>query len=408
MMGVLNKLDGWVRACTGFLVARIRIALIATAMTAAIATIAFAQTSGTATEGEPAPGGNTSPVQDTSGTEDDTSVETDPRARPTTPGAVEEEIQSRFNELRSELLDDRAGYIDRWLAVIAIVLTFFGIVVAIAGFLGFRRFREIETEARQSVEAAKQHDATAKQLVERIETLQGESEAYVQRIRGLTAEAAAKNPAKANQAVKDARENPKASLTDKAIANALDLQRQGKNKEAIEKWRGIANIAEEADNNLAARAWFSVGYLLQDDDPEGSISAYDKSILLNPDNAAPYNNRGNAKQALGRHEDAIADYNEAIRLKPDYAGAYNNRGNAKAELGRHEDAIADYNQAIFLKPDYAKAYMNRGVAKRVLGLKDEAQKDFETALGLARNANNTEMVAQVEKLLRNLNDAEGS
>ena len=33
-MGVLNKLDGWVRDCTGFLVARIWIALIATAMTA--------------------------------------------------------------------------------------------------------------------------------------------------------------------------------------------------------------------------------------------------------------------------------------------------------------------------------------------------------------------------------------
>ena len=30
-----------------------------------------------------------------------------------------------------------------------------------------------------------------------------------------------------------------------------------------------------------------------------------------------YNNRGAAKAALGRHNDAIADYDEAIRLKPD-------------------------------------------------------------------------------------------
>ena len=119
-MGGLKKLDGWVRDCLGFLVAWIWIALIATAMTAAIATITLAQTSGTATESEPAAGGNASPVQDTSGTEDDTSVETDLPARPATPGAVEEEIQSRFNDLRSELLDDRAEYIDWWLVVIAI------------------------------------------------------------------------------------------------------------------------------------------------------------------------------------------------------------------------------------------------------------------------------------------------
>ena len=80
-MRVLNKLEGWVRDCLGFLVVWIWIALIATAMTVAIATITLAQTSGTAIESEPAAGGNVSPVQDTSGTADDTSVETDPPVR---------------------------------------------------------------------------------------------------------------------------------------------------------------------------------------------------------------------------------------------------------------------------------------------------------------------------------------
>ena len=331
-MGRLNKLDGWVRDCTGFLAARIWIALMATAMTAAIITTAFAQTSETATESEPAAGGNASPVQDTSGTEDDTSVETDPPARPATPGAVGEEIQSRFNDLRSELLDDRAGYIDWWLAAMAIVLTFFGIVVAIAGFLGFRRFREIETEARKSVEATKQYETAVKDIRKRIEDLLSESEERVQLIR-MNAEAAANNPAKANQAVKDTRKNPKASLTEKAIANALDLQQQGRNKEAIEKWRAIASIAQGTANNLAAEAWFSVGYLLQDKDPEGSISAYDRAIRLKPDLAEAYMNRGLAKGALERHEDAIADHDEAIRLKTGLGRSLLQPGHCEASVG---------------------------------------------------------------------------
>ena len=184
------------------LTTRARIALIATAMTVAIPTITFAQTSGTATESEPAAGGNTSPVQDTSGTEDDTSVETDPPARSAT---------------------------------------------------------------------------------------------------------AANHPEKANQAVESVRENPEASLIDKTIAHAVSLQQQGKRDDAIEKWRAIAHIAEGSDNDLAARSWLSIGYLAWVESSEDCILAHDEAIRLKPDYAAAYTNRGNAKAALGRHDDAIAD-----------------------------------------------------------------------------------------------------
>ena len=199
-----------------------RIAVVAVSMAMSIPAITFAQTPESATESDPAAGDNASPVQAASGPEDNTSVETNPPARSTIPSEVEAENQRIINELRSELLDDRADYIDRWLIAVTIVLAFFGI-------LGFKRFREIEAEARKSVEAAKRYEADAKDHAERIEALQGNAVADVQRIRDLmTAELAAQNPAEANQAVKDARENPEASLTDKAIADAVSLQQQGR------------------------------------------------------------------------------------------------------------------------------------------------------------------------------------
>ena len=76
-------------------------------------------------------------------------------------------------------------------------------------------------------------------------------------------------------------------------------------------------------------------------------------------------------------------------------------------LGRYAAAITDLDEAIRLQPDDAAAYSNRGHAKVNLGLKDEARKDFETALELARNANNANLVAKVEQLLRDLDDAGG-
>ena len=202
-------------------------------------------------------------LQAASGPEDNTSVETNPPARSTSPSEVEAENQRLINELRSELLDDRADYIDRWLSVIGVVLTFFGIVVAIVGVWGFRKFQKIETEAKNILEEIKETRDKSLDILQ-----------------DLNAEAAAENPAKANQAVKNTRENPKASLVDKAIANALDLQQHGRNKEAIKKWLGLARVAKGSDNDLAARAWLSIGYLALDEDPKGSVLANDRAIRL--------------------------------------------------------------------------------------------------------------------------------
>ena len=108
-------------------------------------------------------------------------------------------------------------------------------------------------------------------------------------------------------------------------------------------WQSIAEIAEdEGKDTLAARSWFSVGYLIQ----------------VSPD----YESENHESI-----QEAISAYNEAIRLKPDYALAYNNRGNAKMDLGDLEGARADYNEAIRLKPDLAEAYDSRGLLKKTLG-----------------------------------------
>ncbi len=175
---------------------------------------------------------------------------------------------------------------------------------------------------------------------------------------------------------------------------------------------------------------------------EKAIANCDKAIGLRPNYAAAYYNRGNAKHALGRHEAAVADYDEAIRLipaqvrfrflkapftldydnpiryEPNYPEAYNNRGNAKCALGRYEAAIADYNKVIRLTPDDFEvrgirpdagdiaAYSNRGEANARLGRVDEAQRDFEAAVVLARKAGDGELEAEAKRAFENLGKEE--
>ena len=317
-------------------------------------------------------------------TDNDASEQTGPDARSANSATADFKNQPWYkelrNEFRSEFLDRREKNIHLWFAVIAIV-------IALAGYIGFERIwdleqdvKETEDRAKKSVEKAERYAEEAKRLVEEIKSHRDEAKKMAKAIRNMNAQIAAEDPKKANQAVANIRENPEASLIEKAIARAVFLQQQGKKNDAIEKWRALAHVVEGIDNDQAARAWFSVGYLRQD--LEARISAYDKAIRLKPDYTASYNNRGTDKHALGRHEAAIADYDEAIRLKPDLAEAYTNRGNAKDALERYEAAIDDHTQAIRLKPSLAGAYYNRGNAKDALGRHEAAITDYDQAIRL--------------------------
>ena len=120
-----------------------------------------------------------------------------------------------------------------------------------------------------------------------------------------------------------------------------------------------------------------------------AIRDYDKAITLQlldrsstPNRTTAYSNRGDAYANLGKHERAFQDYNAAILLKPDEAVFYNNRGAAYDYLGKLQRAIQDYDTAILLKPGEAVFYTNRGNAFIASGNKEEGCRSFNLACEL--------------------------
>ena len=276
--------------------------------------------------------------------------------------AAEIENQRRFNELRRELVDWRDKQLDHWLSVLGIFLAILTLAVVIIGLFSLRKLFAAEKKADELVEQIEEHHERAV----------------------TTAQDARENPTEAARAVASVQGDPAASVIDRALADAVLLQQQGRIEEAIEKWRSIANVMEE-DRQLQARAWYSIGYLLGEGegaDLEAEVDAYTRAIELNPAYADAYNNRGVAKGRRDQLEAALADLDRAIELNPTYAVAYNNRGNAKNNLGRYEAAIADYSRAIALDPTYAIAYNNRGNATHALDRHEEAITDLDRAIKL--------------------------
>ena len=143
---------------------------------------------------------------------------------------------------------------------------------------------------------------------------------------------------------------------------------------------------------------------------DDAIADFDKAIILYPQKADAYYNRGLAKFRLGDiqsvngkaekarrlYEAGIEDCTKAIELIPEDTYAYHNRAGGKFRLGQSEanradmakvqryyqDAIHDWTQVIKLNSALADPYNNRGIAKATLGESKIKQGDIAAAQAL--------------------------
>lgn len=168
--------------------------------------------------------------------------------------ATEVEIQRRFNELRRELLDDRADSIGWWLSGIALLLAVLVLVIGLAAYLAFRRLREIEEAVLFSVEQARVHADEAGKLAEEIRGYGGEADEALRSMNGA-------EPALARTQIGEefSRVPGRAGAT--AIAEARQLEGEGRLDESIKRWKHIASVAEGNNDELAAMAYRSIGDL---------------------------------------------------------------------------------------------------------------------------------------------------
>ena len=297
--------------------------------------------------------------------------------------ACSSELQKDVNQLRRELWDTQSGFLSWWLQATSVFLALITlIVILIAPTLIYRLFK-LEREAK------KHADRSEKYANKIMEVLQG-----------ITALDVANAPKKFQDIINIVQSNPQATILDKALAEAISTQRSAKSankhKRAEEKWRTAAWLAQEWKNGaVAAQAWFSVGYLIQEKNPEykrkdpdsvkDAISCYDKVLDQDTSNAAAYSNRGNAKSSLGDHQAAIADHDRALEINPNLAEAYTNRGLAKAALRDYQAAIADHDKALEIDPNLAETYSNRGLSKSGVGDYQAAIDDHDKALKIDPN-----------------------
>jgi len=353
------------------------------------------------------------------------------------------EIQSRYLADKADSIAWRAETIGWWWDFVALGLTFFAIVIALAGFFGYKEFKNIMVEANKATKKAqksadKASRATSKAVdaAEKADELVKKIEDQEQKVRSIHDNMTGATRSEQSEKIEEYIQQPPELR--RMISYAHSLQKVGKIKEAVMEWRAIANLTEGIDNEVATRAWFSISFLAEDfkeqisasshairlnpefapaynnrgaakvalEQYDSAIPDFDKAIAIAPEYAAAYSNRGGAKKELGQYEDAVRDCDQAIRLAPEIAATYYNRGGAKVHLKRYESAIQDYDQAIRLEPKYILAYIDRGAAKARLNRFDEARSDTQIAMHFAREIGNEKLMAVISDKMREIDGLE--
>jgi len=142
----------------------------------------------------------------------------------------------------------------------------------------------------------------------------------------------------------------------------------------------IDMLNKKSSTNVFAfwTAYGGIGYAdMRNKEFESAIRNFSEVILIRPDDAGAYEQRGIAYARLGRLEAAIKDFSNAISITPYVSQLYYNRGTAFAKQGCFRQAVQDLTKAISISnPPKAEYYLNRGLALKKIGRMKEGERDM--------------------------------
>lgn len=114
-----------------------------------------------------------------------------------------------------------------------------------------------------------------------------------------------------------------------------------------------------------------------------AILSFDQAIGYRADFAEAFQERGRAKIALARPQDAVPDFRRYTELRPQDPVGYVELSRAYAMLEDYAAALEAGNHAVEHGPELGAAYQVRGIALRRMGKLQEALEDFNRAVALA-------------------------
>ena len=149
---------------------------------------------------------------------------------------------------------------------------------------------------------------------------------------------------------------------------------------AATKLKPTSHVAEGQ-----ARAWLSLGHVIESTNPGGAIEAYTQAAHLDPKDPEPHLSAGPLLEAQTRYADAEQEYKQAFALDPSSTDALTGMANIYMRGHRFTEAEEILRKLVALHPTDAGAHMQLGRMLAADGQPDGAIAELQEALKLAPN-----------------------
>jgi tetratricopeptide (TPR) repeat protein len=132
-----------------------------------------------------------------------------------------------------------------------------------------------------------------------------------------------------------------------------------------------------------ARAWLSLGHLLENSKPDEALDAYQKAAALTPKDPEPHLSAGLLRERRKDFPEAETEYKQVLALDPRSDEAVIGLTNIYMKSGHIAQAEPLLRQLATQRPDDAGIHLQLGRVLAAQGKKDEAIPEIQTALKLS-------------------------
>jgi serine/threonine protein kinase/Tfp pilus assembly protein PilF len=148
-----------------------------------------------------------------------------------------------------------------------------------------------------------------------------------------------------------------ASKKEQIEIKAGDMVERGQFERAIEYVKDAIKKYPDEKN-----FYFILGFIYSSklDQKNLAIQYFEKAVKIDPMFHAVYNELAYAYHQVGEHDKSIWAINKYIELSPNDANPYDSRGDLYAYTGHLAEAIASYEKAIEIKPDFHPTRLKLG------------------------------------------------
>jgi len=131
-----------------------------------------------------------------------------------------------------------------------------------------------------------------------------------------------------------------------------------------------------------ARAWLSLGHLIENTKPDDALAAYQKAADLTPKDSEPHLSAALLREHRKDFPGAEAEYKQVLSLEPHSVEAALGLTNVYMKAGRLAEAEPLLRGLATLRPDDADLHLQLGRVLAAQGKKDDAIPEFQAALQL--------------------------